>query len=505
VAERQAGGARLRRGAAPLPRDLAHPRRGWRQRLLAEPPRAFIGVDAPDFNLGLEARLKAAGVKRHPLRLPVDLGLARRAGATMAASCDHVLCLFPFEPALLRAHGVAASYVGHPLADAIPLEPPRAAARVALGLGEGEPVVALLPGSRRSEIERIAPVFLQAAARLHRERPALRFVLPVGAGLRPLVEPLLAAHAPGVPLQLLDGRSHEALAACDVTLIASGTATLEAALFKRPMVIGYRMHPLSWQLMKRMAYQPWVGLPNILCREFVVPELHPGRLHARAPGRGRRARWLDDAAGAERLHARFSALHHCCGATPRAPPPMPSRRSSATRGAPPLQLALGWTVPGLLAGVDEAGRGPLAGPVVAAAVILDEAAPIHGLADSKALTPPARAAARRDPRPCLCAVRGRGQRRGDRPPEHPAGHAAGDATRGRGPAAAAAPGAGRRQPAAGAARAGQPIVRATRRCRRSRPRRSWPRCTATGCATRCTRPGRTTASRCTRATRPRRT
>jgi lipid-A-disaccharide synthase len=278
-------------------------------RLLADPPRAFIGVDAPDFNLGLEARLKAAGVAAIHFVCPSVWAWRGGRVKTMAASCDHVLCLFPFEPALLRAHGVAASYVGHPLADAIPLEPPRAAARVALGLGEGEPVVALLPGSRRSEIERIAPVFLQTAARLHRDRPALRFVLPVAPGLRPLVEPLLAAHAPGVPLQLLDGRSHEALAACDLTLIASGTATLEAALFKRPMVIGYRMHPLSWQLMKRMAYQPWVGLPNILCRDFVVPEriqdaCTPGRLAADVRA------GLDDAAGAERLHARFSALHH---------------------------------------------------------------------------------------------------------------------------------------------------------------------------------------------------
>ena len=118
----------------------------------------------------------------------------------------------------------------------------------------------------------IAPGFLEAAARLHRERPALRFVLPLAPGLRGLVEPLVARHAAGVPLQLLEGQSHTALAACDLTLIASGTATLEAALFKRPMVIGYRMHPLSWQLMKRMGYQPWVGLPNILCRDFVVPD-----------------------------------------------------------------------------------------------------------------------------------------------------------------------------------------------------------------------------------------
>ena len=167
----------------------------------------------------------------------------------------------------------------------------------------------MLPGSRRSEIDAIAPVFLQAVARLHRQRPLLRFVLPLADGLRSLVEPLVAVHAPGVPLQLLDGRSHQALAACDVTLIASGTATLEAALFKRPMVIGYRMHAISWQIMKRMKYQPWVGLPNILCRDFVVPELlqddcRPEALAAAV------LRWLDDPAASDRLARRFDELHH---------------------------------------------------------------------------------------------------------------------------------------------------------------------------------------------------
>jgi lipid-A-disaccharide synthase len=216
--------------------------------------------------------------------------------------------LFPFEPALLHAHGVAATYVGHPLADAIPLVPPRAASRTALALPADAEVVAVLPGSRRSEIAAIAPSFLQTAALLHRQRPGLRFVLPVAPGLRAMLEPLVAAHAGGVPIELLDGRSHEALAACDVTLIASGTATLEAALFKRAMVIGYRMHPLSWQIMKRLRYQPWVGLPNILAREFLVPECIQERCQPAvlAPAV---LRWLDDARGRERLHERFTHMH----------------------------------------------------------------------------------------------------------------------------------------------------------------------------------------------------
>jgi lipid-A-disaccharide synthase len=290
-------------------REISGIREQLAQRLLADKPAAFIGVDAPDFNLGLEARLKAAGVRSIHFICPSIWAWRGGRVKKMQASCDHVLCLFPFEPELLRAHGVAATFVGHPLADAIPLVPPRAAARAALGLGEHDSVVAMLPGSRRSEIQYIAPAFLQAVALLHRQRPELRFVLPLAPGLRAMVEPLVAAHAAGVPLQLLDGQSHAALAACDVTLIASGTATLEAALFKRPMVIGYNMHALSWQIMKRMRLQPWVGLPNILSREFVVPELIQGDCNPPALARAVTA-WLDDAPGRERLARRFEDLHH---------------------------------------------------------------------------------------------------------------------------------------------------------------------------------------------------
>ena len=289
-------------------REIAAIRDALAERVLRQRPQAFIGVDAPDFNLGLERRLKRAGIKTIHFVCPSIWAWRGGRARKMAASADHVLCLFPFEPALLHAHGVAATYVGHPLADAIPLQPPRAASRVALGLGEGDRVVAVLPGSRRSEIQTIAPRFLQAVALLHRQRSELRFVLPVAPGLRDLLEPLVAQHASGAPLQLVDGQSHAVLAACDVTLIASGTATLEAALFKQPMVIGYRMHGLSWQIMKRMRYQPWVGLPNILCREFVVPELLQDDCRADKLAQAVLAS-LDDAAGRARLRHRFEDLH----------------------------------------------------------------------------------------------------------------------------------------------------------------------------------------------------
>ena len=290
-------------------REISGIRDALAERLLQERPAAFVGVDAPDFNLGLEKRLKTAGIKTVHFVCPSIWAWRGGRAKKMAASCDHVLCLFPFEPALLQQHGVAATFVGHPLADAIPLQPPRAASRAALGLAEADEVVAVLPGSRRSEIQYIAPAFLQAAALMHRQRPSLRFVLPISPGLREMIEPLVQAHAPGLPLQLLNGQSHAALAACDVTLIASGTATLEAALFKVPMVIGYRMHGLSWQLMKRMRYQPWVGLPNILSADFVVPELiqeacQPAALAAAT------LRWLDDRPAAAALARRFEDLHH---------------------------------------------------------------------------------------------------------------------------------------------------------------------------------------------------
>jgi len=289
-------------------REILGIRRRLAERLLLEPPDCFVGVDAPDFNLALEAQLKRAHVKTVHFICPSFWAWRGERAARLARSADHVLCVFPFEPELLKPHGVAATYVGHPLADAIPLIPPREAARKALGIADSEHLVALLPGSRKSEITSIAPVFFDTAARLYRERPTLRFVLPAAPGLRALLEPLRLRHAPDVPIHLLEGRSHEALAACDVTLIASGTATLEAALFKRPMVIAYRMNAISWQMMKRMRYQPWVGLPNILCREWVVPERLQGEATATTMAADVLA-WLDAPARAEALAARFTELH----------------------------------------------------------------------------------------------------------------------------------------------------------------------------------------------------
>lgn len=289
--------------------ELLRMRRQLAERLLHERPSAFIGVDAPDFNFGLETRLREGGIKTLHFVCPSIWAWRGERVHKLARAADHVLCLFPFEPALLQKHGIAATFVGHPLADAIPLQPPRDASRQALGYGAGESVVAVLPGSRRSEIKHIAPAMAKAVMVMHRQRPDLRFVLPVAPGLRALAEPIFAQHAPGVPVQLLDGRSHQALAACDVTLIASGTATLEAALFKRPMVITYKLAWLNWQRMKRMSYQPWFGLPNILSREFAVPELIQDNAQPADLARETLA-WLDDAPRCEALQRRFTELHH---------------------------------------------------------------------------------------------------------------------------------------------------------------------------------------------------
>ena len=254
-------------------REIVGIREQLKTRLLKQRPDVFIGVDAPDFNLDLEAALKANGIPTVHFVSPAVWAWRADRVDKIRRSVDHVLCIFPFEPALLAAHGIAATFVGHPLASVIPLKPDRAAARRQLGLAEEDTVIALLPGSRSSEIDYLASRFFKAAALVRRAQPAIKFIVPAVPLLKQKIEALADAEGMRAALQILDGQSHTALAACDATLIASGTATLEAALFKRPMVIAYNMNWLSWQIMRRKKLQPWVGLPNILCEDFVVPEL----------------------------------------------------------------------------------------------------------------------------------------------------------------------------------------------------------------------------------------
>ncbi len=254
-------------------RELLGIRKQLRERLLKDSPDVFIGVDAPDFNLGLEADLRAAGIKTVHFVCPSIWAWRAERVEKIRRSADHVLCIFPFEPELLARHGIAATYVGHPLAGVIPMVPDRAAARAQLGLQDTDEVLAILPGSRSSEIAYITQPFFEAAALVRKARPAIKLIVPAVPALRERIVQAAQAAGLGGVVQIVSGQSHAVLAACDTTLIASGTATLEAALFKRPMVIGYHMHPLSWWLMRRKQLQPWVGLPNILCGDFVVPEL----------------------------------------------------------------------------------------------------------------------------------------------------------------------------------------------------------------------------------------
>ncbi len=287
-------------------------RRQLRQRLLQNRPDVFIGVDAPDFNLGLEADLRAAGTRTVHFVCPSIWAWRAERVEKIRRAASHVLCIFPFEPELLARHGIGATYVGHPLAGVIPLEPDRNAARAALGLAPHDRVLAILPGSRSAEVQYITPKFFEAAALVQQAQPAIKMIVPAVPALRPRIEQAASAAGLAGRVQVLSGQSHAVLAACDVTLIASGTATLEAALFKRPMVIGYHMHPLSWRLMRRKQLQPWVGLPNILSGEFVVPEL----LQDAATPQALAAAVLDwfhaldhDAARMAALHQRFTALH----------------------------------------------------------------------------------------------------------------------------------------------------------------------------------------------------
>ena len=288
--------------------EIAGIRRQLKARLLREWPDLFIGVDAPDFNLDLESALRGRGMKTVHFVCPSIWAWRADRIEKIRSAADHVLCIFPFEPALLEEQGVEATYVGHPLANVIPMSPDRSAARAALGLSGDAPVVALLPGSRRSEVRALAARFFATAAFMVQRMPALRFVSPVIPSLREEVEGLLRASDVADRVQLVDGRSHEVLAACDVTLIASGTATLEAALFKRPMVIAYNMNRVSWHLMHRQQLQPWVGLPNILCRDFVVPELLQEAATPEALAQAT-LHWLQAPDAVDALQRRFTALH----------------------------------------------------------------------------------------------------------------------------------------------------------------------------------------------------
>lgn len=256
-------------------REIAAIRRGLKRRLLADPPDVFIGVDAPDFNLGLEKALKKRGIPTVHYVSPSIWAWRGGRIHKIGAAVSRVLALFPFEPALYERQGIPVSYVGHPLADMLPLADGRDAARTLLGLSPHEPVFALLPGSRQGELTYMADTFIETARRIHREIPDAVFLAPLATReTRAQFETALhRCAAQQLPIRLLFGHAHQAMMVADIVLVASGTATLEAALLKRPMVMVYKMSPYSYWLMKRIGgYLPYYSLPNILAGRFVVPE-----------------------------------------------------------------------------------------------------------------------------------------------------------------------------------------------------------------------------------------
>jgi len=276
---------------------------------MREPPDVFIGVDAPDFNLHLAKRFKEKGVLSVQFVCPSIWAWRPQRVLKIAQSVDHVLCLFPFEPDILARHGISATFVGHPLAQHIPMQVKASEAKKSLGLPLDVPLVALLPGSRQSEVEHMAGRFLMAAKEIRAVRPEVRFVLPTPSSSVGFIQGLMQQLKMSEWCTLLVGRSHECLAACDVAMVASGTATLEAALFKKPMVIAYHMNALSWQIIKRQRLQPWVGLPNILCQAFVVPELLQSECTPENLAH-ETLKWFNQPQRIAPLVEQFTALHH---------------------------------------------------------------------------------------------------------------------------------------------------------------------------------------------------
>ena len=304
-------------------------RKSLYKQLLAEKPDIFIGVDAPDFNFWLERKLKNHGIPTiHYVSPSIWAWRGGRMGKIKRA-VSHVLALFPFEPALYEKAGVLVTYVGHPLADELPLKPSKTAAREILKIEKNKLVIAMLPGSRQSEVKQHADLLIKTAKIISKENKnsqfaGVKFLVPLitretrqlfqtalynntnhnQANLNNDIEPIET-----LDLDILFGHAHDAMEASDIVIVASGTATLEAALLKKPMVITYRMSAISWQILKRMRYQPYVGLPNILAGKFLVPELlqndaTPQKLADAV------SRLLSDDAYLKEIKQEFTTIHH---------------------------------------------------------------------------------------------------------------------------------------------------------------------------------------------------
>ncbi len=318
-------------------RRLLRLRREVCRRLIAAAPDVFVGIDAKEFNLTLSPRLRDAGLLTVQYVSPQVWAWRPGRIEKLHRAVDLVLCVLPFEKPFLEAHGVRAVYVGHPLADAIALAPDRAAARLELGLPANAQIIALLPGSRRGEVSLLAPDFARIALRLHALRPALHFVAPMAsAHVRTLFERSWTAIAPNVPMRLMDGGAQRALMASDAALVASGTATLEAALCKCPMVVVYRLDALSaWLIRKlRLVKSPFFSQPNLLAGERVVGEYFQNDIDSDQIA-AELISWLDDSPRRAQLTTVFTRIHEQlrCDANARAAQAIVElvRESSRTR------------------------------------------------------------------------------------------------------------------------------------------------------------------------------
>ncbi len=270
----------------------------------------FIGVDAPDFNFWLERKLKSKGIKTIHYVSPSVWAWRKNRIKKIKHAVSHILALFPFEPALYQGAGIPVTYVGHPLADMLPIEPDVAGTRECLKLKSGALVVAMLPGSRQSEVQQHADLFVKTAKLIYADYPNAIFLVPlITRQTRQIFELAIFHESEPLPIQILFGHAHDAMEAADVVIVASGTATLEAALLKKPMVITYRMPNLSWQILKRMRLQPYVGLPNILAEKFVVPELLQ---HDSTPEKIAEAaiKQISDANRIAEIKDEFTKIHH---------------------------------------------------------------------------------------------------------------------------------------------------------------------------------------------------
>lgn len=256
-------------------RPILRIRKQLKQALLQDPPDVFIGVDAPDFNFGLEKSLKSAGITTVHYVSPSIWAWRGERIKKIAQCVSHMLTLFPMEAPLYQKQGIPVSYVGHPLADVFPLAPDRELMREQMRIPAHSKVFALLPGSRQNEVRSLAATYVETARRLYEQFPQALFLVPlISRQTRDLFEQeIYRCKAQDLPIRIMFGHAHDAIIAADVVLVASGTATLETALLKRPMVITYKVSKLTYRLMWHRKYLPYIGLPNVLAGEFIVPEI----------------------------------------------------------------------------------------------------------------------------------------------------------------------------------------------------------------------------------------